>query len=230
MALAVVALCGYLIGSINPAILISRFVYGKDVREFGSGNAGMTNMVRSFGKKAGTATLVADMAKGVLAVVLGRWLATLIDPVDAAMFDISLFAGYVAAIATILGHMFPIYFKFKGGKGVATSGGVILALQPVLALILIGIFLIIFFISKMVSLSSIIGISLYPVVTFIWCMLGFGQHIVFSTICSAVVAGLVVWMHRENIKRIASGTEYKFGQKKPREAEEPETEKTETAS
>ena len=209
LALLLAVLCGYLLGSVNTAILISHAMFGQDVRTLGSGNAGMTNVLRNFGKKGAVLTLLGDVAKGILAVLCGRlavlWLGGGADV---------LYGAYVAAIAAILGHMFPIFFGFKGGKGVAVSCGVILALQPVLALMLVGVFLLVLFASKMVSLGSVIAISLYPAVTFLWCYFGPGRSAVFSTLCAAVVAVLVVWMHRENIGRILRGTEYKFGQKK----------------
>lgn len=209
LSLCMAALGGYLLGSINSAILLCRAVYGQDVRELGSGNAGMTNVARNFGKRVAALTLMGDLLKGVLAVFLGwcvvRFLPTGMDP---------LYGKYIGGIFAIVGHMLPLYFGFKGGKGVATSGGVILAIQPVLFLALISIFLVIFAISKMVSLASIIGISLYPVVTLLWCWLFSKPALVFCTASAAILAGLVVYMHRENIGRIRSGTEYRFGQKK----------------
>lgn len=213
LALAVSALCGYLLGSINWAIPVCKLLYGTDVRTMGSGNPGMTNVLRNSKDKKGAAlTLLGDTGKGALAVFVGRWVVMLLLPGVNVLFG-----AYVGGIAAILGHMFPLYFGFKGGKGVATSGGVILALQPILALILLAIFLMIVAVSKMVSLGSVIGISLYPVVTLAWGLLGFGSQVLFSTLCAAVIAGLVVWMHRANIRRIIDGTEYKFGQKKKEE-------------
>lgn len=203
------AIIGYLLGSINFAIIFSKALYKQDVRTMGSGNAGMTNVLRSFGKKGAIPTLAGDVFKGIAAVLLGRLVFFLLVP----QMD-TLYGAYIAGIFTIVGHMFPLYFHFKGGKGVATSGGVILALQPLLALILVTVFLLVVLVSKMVSLGSVIGISLYPVVTLVWALLNGTVPVVFCTVCSAVIAALVVWMHRGNIKRIASGTEYKFGQKK----------------
>ena len=203
------AVMGYLIGSISFAIMISKGVYKKDVRSIGSGNAGMTNMARNFGKKAAVFTLLGDAAKGVLAVLLGRLLFYLLCPgVD------MLCGAYIAGICVILGHMFPLYFGFKGGKGIATSGGVILALTPVVGIILISIFLILFKASGMVSLGSVVGISMYPVTTLLWALFVTHRMPVFQTVCAVIIAGLVVLMHRENITRIRTGTEYKFGEKK----------------
>lgn len=209
LALALAGLCGYLLGSVNTAIILSRTVYKKDVRQLGSGNAGTTNVLRNFGRLGGALTLAGDILKGILGVLVGRylflWLAGGLSP---------LYGAYFAAVCTILGHMFPLYFGFKGGKGVATAGGVIIALQPLLALILLTVFLLVFYASKMVSLGSIVGMSLYPVLTAVYYLLTGAGPLWFCTLFSALIGGLVVWMHRENIKRIRAGTEYKFGKTK----------------
>lgn len=205
------AVLGYLLGSINFAILICSLFFKEDVRTKGSGNAGMTNVLRNYGKAGATLTLLGDVGKGILAVWIGRWLFMAMLPGMEREIG-----AYIAGIAVILGHMFPIFFRFKGGKGVATSGGVILAIQPVIALILLSVFLAIVLISKMVSLGSVIGMGLYPVATLIW-NASFTHRIpVFSTVCAAVITGLVIWMHRANIQRIRTGTEYKFGSDKKR--------------
>ncbi len=209
IALAASAVIGYLLGSVNSAILICRAFYGQDIRKSGSGNAGMTNVARTFGKKAAILTLACDILKGVLGVVAGHWMIILL-----AGDMNSMYGAYIGAIFVIIGHMFPVFFGFKGGKGVATSCGVVLALQFIPAVILITLFLVIFFISKMVSLGSLIGIAMYPIVTFLWCTFVTGEMAAYSTVCTAVIAIMVIWMHRANIGRILSGTEYKFGQKK----------------
>ncbi|MGD9560056.1 MAG: glycerol-3-phosphate 1-O-acyltransferase PlsY [Oscillospiraceae bacterium] len=209
VALAVAALCGYLLGSVNCSVLVSRMMYGEDVRTKGSGNAGMTNVLRSFGKKGAALAFVGDTVKGALGVFLGRWALMLLAP-DAD----PLYGMYIAGICTIVGHAFPLYFGFKGGKGVSTSLGVILAIDPLTAIILLAIFLVILAVSKMVSLGSVLGIMFYPVLTLVFGLFVYKKPVLFATICSAVVAALVVFLHRENIKRILNGTEYKFGQKK----------------
>lgn len=208
LALGITAVCAYLLGSLNFAILVSRSIFKEDVRTKGSGNAGMTNILRSYGKKGAILTLLGDVLKGILAVWIGRLAILLLVPgVD------MIYGAYIGGIVVILGHMFPLYFGFKGGKGVATSGGVIIALQPLLAAILLLVFLLVLKISKMVSLGSVVGISLYGPVTLVYSLL-LNRPVVYSTVCSVIISLLVVWMHRGNIKRIAAGTEYKFGSKK----------------
>ena len=122
----------YLLGSINCAVLISRLFFGDDVRNHGSGNAGTTNMMRTFGYKAGFATFLGDVLKGTLSVLIARWLAPVfgLEAVHAAS---------AAAIAAMLGHMYPVYFRFQGGKGVATAFGAVAALHPLILLVLIAV-------------------------------------------------------------------------------------------
>lgn len=123
------AVQAYLLGSIDTGILVSKFLYHDDVRKYGSGAAGMTNMLRTFGKKAAALTAFGDVLKGVLAVCIGRWLFTLM-PESTTLSPY--LAVYLAAIFAIIGHLKPLYFGFKGGKGVLVAGGTILAIQPVL--------------------------------------------------------------------------------------------------
>ncbi len=205
VALVLGVLAGYLLGSINFAVMISKGIYKKDVRSLGSGNAGMTNMARNFGKKAAVLTLLGDVLKGVVAVLLGRfftmWLSATGEP---------LYGAYLAGIAVILGHMFPVFFGFRGGKGVATVAGVILALNPAVAMVLIVVFLILFKATGMVSLGSVVGISLYPVATGLWAGLISHQFVVFSVVCACIITLLIVIMHKENLKRIRQGKEYRF--------------------
>ncbi|MFV0414517.1 MAG: glycerol-3-phosphate 1-O-acyltransferase PlsY [Oscillospiraceae bacterium] len=219
LAFVLSALGGYVLGSISFAVLICKVFFKEDVRSKGSGNAGMTNVLRSFGKKGAVLTLLGDVGKGILAVWIGRWVFMLVLP----GIDV-LYGAYVAGIFAIVGHMFPVFFGFKGGKGVATSGGVILALQPVVALILLSVFLLLVFLTKMVSLGSVIGMSLYPLATLVWCLKVSYRAPVFSTLCAAVISILVVFMHRANIQRIFAGTEYKFGSKPPKPETRPQKE------
>lgn len=220
------AIVGYLLGSISFAVIISSRVHHEDVRTKGSGNAGMTNMLRNYGKKTAALTMLGDTGKGLVAVLLGRLVFMLLAPGTEILYG-----AYIAGVFTIVGHMFPVFFGFKGGKGIATSLGVILGLAPVVAVSLLAIFLIVLAMSKMVSLGSIIGISFYPVLTLLWSLFVSHRIPVFSTVCAVFIAGMVVWMHRANIGRIRAGTEYKFGSKKEaaeQPAEEPVAQDPET--
>ena len=149
---AVSAVQAYLLGSIDTGILVSKFLYHDDVRKYGSGAAGMTNMLRTFGKKAAALTAFGDVLKGVLAVCIGRWLFTLM-PESTTLSPY--LAVYLAAIFAIIGHLKPLYFGFKGGKGVLVAGGTILAIQPVLIPFLAVIFLVCLLPTGMVSLGSV---------------------------------------------------------------------------
>lgn len=217
LALGLSALAGYLLGSVNFAVLVSTRLYSKDVRTMGSGNAGMTNVLRNFGKKGAALTMAGDTGKGILAVFCGRLLMMLLVPGTEGLFGGTLYGAYIAGLFTVIGHTFPIFFGFKGGKGIATTLGVILALEPLVALILLAIFLVIVKIGKMVSLGSVLGIMFYPVLTWVWCTFLTHDPVVFCTVCSFIITALIVWMHRSNVKRILSGTEYKFGQPKPQQ-------------
>jgi acyl-phosphate glycerol 3-phosphate acyltransferase len=202
------AICGYLLGSINCAIIIGRLVFKKDIRTLGSRNAGMTNVMRCFGKKSAIFTLLGDIAKGILAVLLGRLLFMLFVTGSTAEYG-----AYIGAVSAVAGHMFPIYFGFKGGKGVATVGGAIIALNPIFAMVLLVILLVVIAVSKMVSLGSIIAVICFPIITLLWHLFVSADNPVFPTICTTVIAALVIWGHRENIKRIAAGKENKIGKK-----------------
>ena len=207
------AVQAYLLGSIDTGILVSKFLYHDDVRKYGSGAAGMTNMLRTFGKKAAALTAFGDVLKGVLAVCIGRWLFTLM-PESTTLSPY--LAVYLAAIFAIIGHLKPLYFGFKGGKGVLVGAGAALATEPLVCAVLLGIFLIEVAATRIVSLGSIIIAALYPVGTLIN-LIARGANlptILFSTICCVIMAAMVIWLHRSNIERLKNGTEYRFGQKK----------------
>ena len=203
---AACAAAAYLLGSLSFSIIVTRLLYHKDIRTFGSGNAGMTNVLRTFGKGAAALTIVGDIGKGILAVLLAKWAFgafTAADPI---------YGAYIAAFCAVLGHVYPVYFGFKGGKAVST--GTIIAIKPVLILPLLAVFFIVFLCSKMVSLASICCAAAYPAVTFLYFHFVAGRDVVLTTCCAAVIGGLVIWLHRSNIQRIKNGTEYKFGRKK----------------
>ena len=204
------AVQAYLLGSIDTGILVSKFLYHDDVRKYGSGAAGMTNMLRTFGKKAAALTAFGDMLKGVLAVCIGRWLFHML-PADAG---VSPYLGvYLAAIFAVLGHLYPLYFGFKGGKGVLVAAGAILAIQPVLLPFLALIFLACLLPTGMVSLGSVTMAAAYPLLTLGYCLLrGYAvQDLLICLVGSVIMAAMVIYMHRSNIQRIRDGKEYRFG-------------------
>ena len=209
LLLAAAAAAAYLLGSIDFGVVVSRLVYREDVRSKGSGNAGATNMLRTYGKAAAALTLAGDLGKGVLAVALGRLLFGLctVSP------EWAVYGGYVAAIFAVCGHLWPVWFGFKGGKGVAVAAGAILATEPVVLLALAVVFFALAFATRIVSLSSVTVAALYPVFTALWSWYT-GRSVWFTTLCALVMGLLVIWMHRANIQRLKNGTEYKFGQKK----------------
>ncbi len=201
------AIMSYLLGSLSFAIIISKGVYKKDIRTFGSGNAGMTNILRTFGKKAAIATFAGDIGKGVVAVILSKVIFESFTDV------LPIYGAYIGTFFAVLGHIFPLYFGFKGGKAVSVGIGTIFAIEPIIALFMIVVFFIAFAFSKMVSLGSICGALAYPILTFLY-FYNTGENYIITTICAAIMGALVVFLHRQNISRIINGTEYRFMQKK----------------
>ena len=212
LVVVLTALQAYLLGSVDTGILISKFVYHDDVRNHGSGAAGMTNMLRTFGKKAAAMTALGDVLKGVAAVCIGRWLFRQL-PQDT--FVSAYLGAYLAAILAVIGHLKPLYFGFKGGKGVLVAGGAILAIQPILLPVLTVVFLLCLVPTGMVSLGSIAMAASYPVLTLIYGLLkGFAaDDLIVCVVGAAIMGGMVIWMHRANIQRIREGKEYRFGSK-----------------
>ena len=212
LACVLTAAGGYLLGSILFGVLISKVMYNDDVRNHGSGNAGMTNVLRTYGKLPAVFTTIGDVGKSVAAVNLGRFIfdallsgtgAAWQNPLDPVC------GAYLAAIFCMIGHSRPIFFGFKGGKGVLVGAGAALATEPLVFLIEVAI-------THIVSLGSIIIAALYPVGTLLTLLAhGAGMPtVVFSTICCCLMAAMVIWLHRSNIERLRNGTEYRFGQKK----------------
>ena len=209
IAFFVVAAISYLIGSFNMAIIISKFHKMKDIRDYGSGNAGMTNMLRTFGRRAATWTFIGDFAKGALVVFIARAIGREVE----LQFDIA----YVAALFVMIGHIYPIYFKFRGGKGISTALGAMFVLNWIpFITIAVGIVPMVFTI-KIVSAVCLCGASLYPVLSFVIMTLqekNFATEVIPYTLINIAMAVLIFYAHRENIARLRSGTEPSFGRKK----------------
>ncbi|MBE0673834.1 MAG: glycerol-3-phosphate 1-O-acyltransferase PlsY [Bacteroidales bacterium] len=197
----------YLAGSIPSAVWAGKLFHGIDVREHGSGNAGATNTVRVLGWKTGIPVLIFDLFKGWLAASLPRFLEAATDGSEQMMV-----LQIVCGMAAILGHVFPIFAGFRGGKGVATTFGVLLALQPWLTLTCAGIFLVVLLISGYVSLGSIISVIMFPVLL----LTVFHTPSLLFKIFAIVVAIAVVLTHSKNISRLIRGEEKKFLKRKGR--------------
>ena len=201
----IMAIVAYLIGSINFSVILSKKMAGFDVREKGSGNAGTTNMLRSVGKKAAAITLICDILKGVVAILIAMLAGKVLANSNSSLLV------QIAGISVILGHTFPIFFKFKGGKGVATSLGVLIMSNWQIGLICLVFALILIILTKMVSVGSIAAAILYPVLT-LFIPQNYivpGNYIIYSVI----LAVLIVFNHRENVKRLLSGTENRISLK-----------------
>ena len=205
----IVLIIAYAIGSINFSVIISKKMAGFDVREKGSGNAGTTNMLRSVGKKAAAITLLCDILKGVVAVLVAMLAGAIAQNSDQALLV------QIAGILVILGHTFPIFFGFKGGKGVATALGVLLITNWQIGLICLVFAVVLIAFTRMVSVGSIGAAILFPVLTLFTYIHVISNNFIVTNgsgylIYSILVAALVIFNHRTNLQRIFSGTENKI--------------------
>lgn len=212
-----VALVSYFIGSISGAILISKSINGEDIRNSGSKNPGTTNMLRIYGKKAAVFTLLIDVLKGVVAVAIGILIDYMLTKtLDFSIYESSFLFGsmkYIAGIFAVIGHDFPVFFRFKGGKGVATSLGVILMLDWKIGLIvMIGSLLIMIF-SRYVSLGSIAAAVIYPCIVAAFVISNKELKIMYL-VCAVILGLLIIFKHHTNIVRLKNGTENKLFSKK----------------
>ena len=207
LAYIIVAIIAYLLGSISFSVIFSKKMAGFDVREKGSGNAGTTNVLRSVGKKAAVITLICDVLKGVIAILIAYLVGKIVKDLDNSLLV------QIAGIAVIIGHTFPIFFGFKGGKGIATSLGVLLVTNWNIGLICLVFALVLMILTKMVSLGSIAAAILFPVLVMFMPSNAYiveGNYVIYSII----LAVLVVFNHRANVKRLLTGTENKLDFKK----------------
>lgn len=189
----ITAVIAYLLGSLNSGIIISKVKYGQDIRNFGSGNAGLTNMHRVYGKDGALLTLAGDIGKQIVSVVIG----SLLLGIDGA---------YIAGAFCMIGHIFPVYYRFKGGKGVLTAATMILLIDPVIFAVLFIIFAVVLFFTRYVSLSSIIAAITYPAAVTV----AYGMGALFPLMFALFIGAMVIFMHRTNIYRLFNGTESKF--------------------
>ncbi len=218
--LSLIALCAvaYFMGSINSAIIISKTFYRDDIRKKGSGNPGMTNMLRTFGGKAALLTLLGDLLKTVLPVCLA-------GVVFGFQYNMGVsFSGhlYFVGLFAVIGHVFPAYYGFKGGKGVLSTASMALVASPIPFVVLFVVFVIIVAWTKYVSLGSVVGAGLYPVILSGYFALfkdSAGNTVYMpplTAVATITIAVLIIWAHRKNLERIGNRTENKlsFGKKK----------------
>ncbi|NJE73764.1 glycerol-3-phosphate acyltransferase [Pseudoflavonifractor sp. SW1122] len=213
LALAAVgiAVLAYFLGCFNGAVVVSRYILRDDVRNHGSGNAGLTNFYRTFGGPLTLVVILSDAVKAVVAVLFAMWIAGSISP------ELITLSKYWAGLFCLLGHMFPVTFQFRGGKGILSGGTIALMMDWRVALVVWGGFLILAIATRYVSLGSCWAGLSFPFVT--W----FVYQDELITVLAVIIGGLILWKHRGNMVRIAKGTESKFTLHKKKEAEaEPE--------
>ena len=193
--LLLVTAASYFLGCFNGAVIVSKYILRDDVRNHGSGNAGLTNFYRTFGGPLTAVVILCDVLKAVIAVLLGSWLLGFVDP---------LFGKYWAGVFCLLGHMFPCMFHFKGGKGILSGGTIAIMIDWRIALVVWGGFLVLTILTRYVSLGSLWAGASFPFIS--WYCYPDPLIVVLAFACG----GLVVWQHRANIKRLLNGTENKF--------------------
>ncbi len=229
LATAVIA---YLLGSLSPAIIITKLKTGQDIRELGSGNAGFTNVLRSVGVAPAVITIICDYAKGILAVLIGWWIfSEMTITNDVSRLEYVKYGGYLAGVFVIIGHSFPIFYGFKGGKGVVTANALMIVVDIRVFLLIIATFLIVVLMTRLISLGSIAGAIMFPVYTCLityFCdylpLLGTPDEIRFrfvliSTACAFVIGLMIIIRHHENIKRLLAGEEKKIKPKSKKKTE-----------
>ena len=212
VSLLLAASFGYFLGSCNFSIIVVKLLKGKDIRTMGSHNAGLTNTLRCAGKTCALLTLIGDLAKGVVAVGLSRFFCWLLEAGLSPGNDTH-YIGYIAGFFAVIGHIFPIYYEFKGGKGVLVGVSTFLVVDFKVFIALLAIFITILVITRYVSLASIISCIYCPLATLLMSWIvdkdGFGRSLLYAAM-SLPMAALVIWMHRSNIERLRNGNENVF--------------------
>lgn len=212
LSLAFTIVFSYLLGSVNSAITVCKIAKKADIRDYGSHNAGLTNVLRVFGKGPAAATLVFDLAKGVIAVVVCRLVVT--HGFGVVFFNNDRFIGYVAGLVVMLGHIFPVFYKFHGGKGVLIAATTLIAIDPLTCVCAVSVFAIVVYITKYVSVGSIVAAYSYPIFTILTQSLRHIDGAWQNMLMGLAIAFLITYMHRPNIERLKAGTENKFSFKK----------------
>lgn len=214
LCFAAMAVIPYLLCGVNSAIIVTKLKTGKDIRTMGSGNAGLTNTLRTQGKLAALFVLIGDILKGVLSILLVHFLFHLLLGADTySMTEGYSWVNFCAGVFAVLGHIYPIFYGFKGGKGVLVTFAVMLTIDAVPALLLLGIFGIVTAVSRYVSLGSVIAASLYPFTVLLFSLMEGNVCAWADFAFSAGIAFLLIFMHRANLKRLKNHTEKKLGEK-----------------
>lgn len=223
LAVLLTAIQAYLLGSISTAIIVVRVLHREDIRDKGSGNAGATNVLRNYGTRAAIITTLGDLAKSILAVFCGGLLLMHLQLTGAdeiSMESLRLVGRYLGGVCCVLGHLYPVFFRFHGGKGVMASLGLIIILDYRVALICLAVFLITLAIGRMVSLGSVAAVFFAPFLVYL-----FGTYVdhrsaetvAFCTAVITLIVTLVILKHASNISRICHGTEHKLSFKKKKD-------------
>lgn len=223
LASILVALISYLLGSVSFSIIFTKlFAHNTDIRNLGSGNAGATNVLRSVGTKAALCTFIFDFAKGAVSVVLGRLVFQYLCGITGIPMVVAEYGAYVAGVACVIGHIFPIYFGFKGGKGVLTSAAMVALIDWRVFVIVMAIFILVFLFTRIVSLSSICAAAAFPIATFFVTYFlvyrlqtsGAGavsfSYVLITTAIALLMAFILIIKHKSNIERLKKGTEQKL--------------------
>ncbi|MDO5125849.1 MAG: glycerol-3-phosphate 1-O-acyltransferase PlsY [Ruminococcus sp.] len=208
LSLVFTVVFSYLLGSVNSAITVCRILKKADIRDYGSKNAGLTNVLRVFGKGPALATLLFDLAKGIIAVVVCRLVVTY--GFDVMFFNNDRFIGYIAGLSVMIGHIFPVFYGFHGGKGVLVAATTLIAIDPLTCFFAVLTFAIIVAITRYVSVGSIIAAFSYPLFTILTQSLRQIDGAWQNMLVGLVIAFLITYMHKPNIERLKAGTENKF--------------------
>lgn len=217
-ALLISAVISYLLGSCNSAIIVCKLWKKTDIRTVGSKNAGLTNTFRVFGVGPAVLTLIGDLLKGVAAVILSRLVFSLLG--TGLLFDgeyTTIFVGYISGFFAIIGHIFPIYYGFHGGKGVLVASSILLVIDPITFAIIIPFFALVVVLTRYVSVASISAAIAYPLITLAVQLIRHVPYVWLNVILVSMTSVLLIYMHRANIQRLKNGTENKFGSKKKQE-------------
>lgn len=215
--LLLIAVISYLLGSVSSAIIVTKLFTKSDIRDYGSGNAGATNVLRSQGKLPAVLTTVGDLGKSILAVLIGWWIIHWATAGNATITlaeeQIRMIGMYLAGLCCILGHLYPLYFGFRGGKGVMTTLGMMLILDWRVALLCLAVFIVVVLISRMVSLGSICAGVTLTILTYVfrayvdrW----ENSVVLFCTVMAGAITVMLLFKHSANIRRILKGTENKI--------------------